>query len=214
MGRFREEGIRFVSKYVGVVQLSNPTAVTNQLLTTQDEYEKGAIFCSCPELAMEGTNLIYCRYGLSVPYYKVKDGDRLWIEPTIGQTERWVYSGFVDCGNRDTVSPGTDDQMIIENESGIYTLILGEMLITLDSLIKIITIDVNGDGKAQLILDADAPEIKIISDAKITIQDAIDGSKNKIEMLGDSLKITGAGNTIEMTSTGVDINDGTLTVAL
>lgn len=150
MGRFREEGIRYVTKRVGVVEISDPTAVETRLQTIGGAYSKGMIYCSCPELGFEGNNLIPCRYGLSIPYYKVKDGDRVWIEPTIGKTERWVYSGFVDCGDREDLVPETEKQMLIHNEDGSFEIKLGTMLITLDSVNKLITIDSNGDGKAKI----------------------------------------------------------------
>ncbi len=164
MNRMQEEGNRYYSKYVGIVQISDPTEVTTRLATQlAGPYVKGLVWCSCPELGFEGDNLIPCRYGLSIPFYKVKDQDKLWIEPTIGQTERWIYSGFVDCG-RDSISPETGKQIIIENEDGTFAFTLGNLLIEGDSTAKTLTIDTNNDTKAKLFLDGNTPQIQIQQD--------------------------------------------------
>jgi hypothetical protein len=176
---------RYESKYVGVVEISDPEDVKTELDKISDEHSNGGIFCSCPEIGMEGTNLIYCRYALSIPWYKVKDGDRMWIEPTIGDTERWIYSGFVDCG-REGVAPGSTDQMILLNDSGKYTMTLGNMTIVLDSDAKTVTIDANGDAKAKVILDADTEQIDVICTGAINI-DTASGQKITI---GGSLEVT------------------------
>lgn len=147
------------SKYVGVVEISDPVAVKAKLSSLGDVYENGAVFCSCPEKDMTGVNLIYCRYGLSIPYYKVKDGDKLWIQPTIGETERWVYDGFVDCG-RDSVDPsdGTH-QAIFENESGIFKIIVAtDYIIEIDSASQTTTIE---DGTNTFLIDKGNSKVQI-----------------------------------------------------
>lgn len=132
--RMEEASVGFYSKYVGVAKIVDPASVTSELSSRGNPYVNGAIFCSCPELGFEGDNLLYCRYGLSIPYYKVKLEDRLWIQPTIGPTERWIYTGFVDCGRASVDPTVTDTQGIIETESGIFTITVGTCIIKLDSV--------------------------------------------------------------------------------
>lgn len=184
-----EDGLRYVSKYVGIVDTVNPTDVTSKLSSMGDSYSNGGIFCTCPELGFEGSNLIYCRYGLSLPWYSVKVGDKLWIEPTIGLTERWIYTGFVDCG-RDAVAPGAADQMILINDTGKWTFTLGNMSIVLDSDAKTATVDVKNSGgtsSAKLLLSGAAtPKIDLISTGAITINT----NSGQAITIGTHLKVT------------------------
>ena len=109
------------SKYVGVVMLSDPTAVTAKLVAAGSLYDNGGIYVTCPELGFLGSDWLYCRYGLSIPYYKVQIGDTVLIEPTIGETERWFYTGLADCGGA-TATSATDVSI---------TSTLSEILMTL-----------------------------------------------------------------------------------
>jgi len=142
--RKERESKRYHVKHVGIVKISDPTAVESKLSSMSTQYQSGGIFCSCPEIGMDGVDLIYCRYGLSVPYYKVKNGDKLWIEPTIGQTERWIYTGFVDCG-RDAISPTDDDEIIILNDAGKMTLTIGGIDVEIDGTANTIKIGTGGE---------------------------------------------------------------------
>ena len=189
MDRHSIEGIRYISKYVAEVQISDTDDVTTRVEDRGDVYSNGGIYVSCPELGFEGDNLIYCRYALATPYYKVKDGDKVWIEPTIGATERWIYSGFVDCG-RASVDPtsGKNTQGIIENEDGVFKFLMGDDLdITVDSTAKTIIITL---GNTVVTLDGSTGTEKITLKAGIaeTIQDASGGGKTTIN--GTALEVT------------------------
>ena len=99
------------SKHLAVVKISDPTLVQARL--GSDKYDKGAIYCSIPEIGMDGTNLVYCRYGLSIPYLQVKVGWKLWVEPTIENTRRWIYTGIADCGQDSAITPATTDGLLL-----------------------------------------------------------------------------------------------------
>ena len=151
----------YYSKYVGEAKLVTPSDVTSKLSDyNTSSYINGSIFVECPELGYTGQNLIYCRYGLSIPFYQVKVGDKLWIEPTIGDTERWIYSGFVDCG-RSSVDPTaeTDTQAIFENENGFYEIRVGSNYkVTLDTGAQTITIT---DGTNTVLVDEGNSKVQI-----------------------------------------------------
>jgi hypothetical protein len=99
------------SKYIGLVKVSDPQEVSTRVGALGGTSHDGAIFVECPELGFEGEHLLYCRYGLSFPYIRVQEGDKVLIEPTIGDDERWFYVGIADCAG--TISPETKDQMVI-----------------------------------------------------------------------------------------------------
>jgi len=101
------------SKHVGIAIFTDPTAVASWCASRAVTPDNGAIICSCPEIGMTGMNLIYCRYGLSIPYYQVAVGEKVLIEPTIGETERWFYTGLVDCGT--APKPTSADQLLIQS---------------------------------------------------------------------------------------------------
>ena len=137
-----------------------PSDVTSKLSEYNEEYVNGGIFVECPELGFVGQDLIYCRYGLSIPFYQVKVGDKLWIEPTIGDTERWIYSGFVDCG-RSSVDPTaeTDTQAIFENLDGYFEIRVGSNYkVTLDTSGQTITIT---DGTNTVLVDEGNSKVQI-----------------------------------------------------
>ncbi|WP_411821210.1 hypothetical protein [Leptospira sp. 'Mane'] len=83
-------------KLYAKAKLVSKSEVTSRLSTMGDTYVNGMIFVEIPELGFEGKNLILCRYGLSIPFLKVKSGQPLWVEPTIGDNERYVYTGFAE----------------------------------------------------------------------------------------------------------------------
>ena len=85
-------------KRIAIAKITTPADVQAQLALTGDVYDKGAIFV---EIAEEGmTNqLIYCRYGLSIPYYEVQVNEKVLVEHTSGteiKPERFFYTGIVD----------------------------------------------------------------------------------------------------------------------
>ena len=98
-------------KYFAIAKIVNPVAVQTQATTFGFTAHKGAIFVECPELGFEGGDLLYSRYGMAIPYIRVQENDTIWIEPTIGTKERFVYIGFADCAG--TVIPATGDELVI-----------------------------------------------------------------------------------------------------
>lgn len=101
------------SKHIATAVITNPTAVSTWCSTKGLTADKGAIICSIEELGLVGTNLVYCRYGLSIPYYQVAIGEKVLVEPTVGDTERWFYTGLVDCGS--LAAPAATDQLLIKS---------------------------------------------------------------------------------------------------
>lgn len=150
-------------KYVGEAKIVDPILVTAKLATMGSIYDNGGIFCTCPELGFEGLDMLYCRYGLSIPYCKVSVGDTLLIEPTIGKTERWFYTGYADSPE----TPITTDQVIFDMGEGTYKIDVGTSTsIKIDSVTSAIT------------LTAGLMDIKL------------DGILNKVSINGTSLVIT------------------------
>ena len=98
-------------KCYATAMITDPSAVTAKCSALGQVAHKGAIFCSIPELGFEGVNLVYCRYGMSIPYIQVQQGWKLWVEPTILPDSRWVYTGFADCDN---INPASADQFYIQ----------------------------------------------------------------------------------------------------
>ncbi len=105
--------------FKGTAKIVSPTAVRARLtaMGSVGDYQNGAIFVECKEANFVGTNLLFCRYGLSVPYLKVLVGQDIWIQPTIlpasGGYERWIYTGFADApfenGANDLLFLGSED---------------------------------------------------------------------------------------------------------
>ncbi len=181
----RSELPGYFSKYVGVAKIIIPSEVTTKLGSIGDTYAPGSIWCECPEQGYEGANLLFCRYGLSIPFYQVKAGDRLWIEPTIGDTERWIYSGFVDCGRSSVDPTPTGTQAIFENEDGTFTISLGaNMQLKLDSSGK--SIDIIGSSDCKIEMDSDQNIIILTAGSNII---KLDGSANKIQLNGTNLEV-------------------------
>ena len=137
-------------KYIGEVYESTPVEVKTVLDKINSPYVKGMILVNCPELGFYGTQYIPCRYGLSVPYYKAKKGDKLWIEPTFEDKSRWVYTGFVDCGD-EVIDPAAEDVVgLFPFEDGIFKLEVGEEAgITIDTITKFIDIYI-GDSHIKI----------------------------------------------------------------
>lgn len=83
-------------KYLAIAKITKPSDVMVEISKRGGRPHPGAILCHCPELGFEGENYLYCRYGLGVPFVHIKAGDKLWIEPTINDNERWIFVGFAD----------------------------------------------------------------------------------------------------------------------
>ena len=71
------------SKYVGIAKITDPVEVESQCNTYGFPYKIGSIFCHVPGLGLEGTNHVYCRYGLSFPYFRIQPEWKVLVEPTI-----------------------------------------------------------------------------------------------------------------------------------
>ncbi len=118
--------------------ITDPTAVTAKLASMGGIYEPGMIFVEIPEEGIVLPNLVVCRYGLSIPYIRVQENQNIWVEPTVGEDERWIYTGFADCGGE---TPATTDQLIMTwLAQGIYATTTGQMKLgsktAIDALIK------------------------------------------------------------------------------
>ena len=61
------------------------------------QHHNAAIYVSIEEEGFGVGDLIYCRYGLGIPFYKVQVGEQVLVEPTNGNDERWFYTGLVDA---------------------------------------------------------------------------------------------------------------------
>ena len=83
-------------KNLAIAKITSPIAVQSYLVGKGQTYINGMILVEIPEEGLVAPNLIPCRYGLSMPYIQVAVGQKVWVEPTIGTTERWVYTGFAD----------------------------------------------------------------------------------------------------------------------
>lgn len=101
-----------ISKYIATAEITAPAAVSARASAEGIIAHTGAIYVSIPEMGFEAPNLIYCRYGLSLPYLKIQEGWRVWVEPTIDDDSRFCYTGIVDCGG--DVTPADKDQMILQ----------------------------------------------------------------------------------------------------
>lgn len=104
--------MREVSKYVATAKIVNPSLVTSRCNSEGGEYHDGAIYCEIPEMGFFDPHLIYCRYGLSIPFIKIQPGWKLLVEPTIDDDMRWFYTGIADCGG--SIHPADADQMILQ----------------------------------------------------------------------------------------------------
>jgi hypothetical protein len=123
--------------YIGKVIISDPTEVQDKCTEIGIQYFKGLVFCTVLEIGFKEKDLVPCRYGLSLPYLKVKENWELLIHPTIidsyGLPERWFYTGIVDCGGTDeTIEPVSDDRGIIKFDEGIYLIQIADSYIKID----------------------------------------------------------------------------------
>ncbi len=152
-------------KSIAVVKVSDPVAVQTQLAIFGDEYDDGAIFVEIPELGLVGVeNYVYCEYGLSIPYYRVNVDDEVLVEPTIGDDERFFYTGLVGCG-RPAIAPGTTDQLKIITDTGKMTVTIGSITVEIDSVASTIKIGSTGASESFVLGDTLKAEIQKNVDA-------------------------------------------------
>ena len=83
-------------KHFATVKIALPALVTVKLATIGATSKGGDVFVECHELDFTGKDLLYCRYGLSMPDFQFEVGDTVWIEPTIDDDKRFVVTGFAD----------------------------------------------------------------------------------------------------------------------
>jgi hypothetical protein len=102
--------LREYRKYIATAKVVNPSEVASRASEEGYEAHPGAIFVSIPEMGFEEPDLIYCRYGLPIPYLKIQKDWRIWVEPTVDDDSRFCYTGIVDCG---PVIPQDADQMVL-----------------------------------------------------------------------------------------------------
>lgn len=119
-----------ITKHVAIAKITDAMAVKAKTALMGGIYDEGAIFVDIPEIQLFG---IYCRYGMSLPFVRVKSGDKLWVEPTVDGFERWIYTGFADCGGK--VTPTILESVLFTNDS-IEPYVLGNKL--KDELQKIV----------------------------------------------------------------------------
>jgi len=85
------------------------------------QHHNAAVYVSIEEEGFSGGNLVYCRYGLSIPFYKVQVGEKLLVEPTNGYDERWFYVGLADATGISPTEPfilGNQIKTYLDNLQG------------------------------------------------------------------------------------------------
>ena len=128
-------------KYLAIAKKVDPSDVDTQAATMGLTAHEGSIFVNISEMGLEGDNLVYCRYGLSIPYLRVKVDDKLWVEPTVGETGRWIFTAFADCAGR--IEPSSEGLVLKDDE---YEIII-------DKTSKTFTLKMIGDGTINLIVE-------------------------------------------------------------
>ena len=101
-----------VQTWIAIAKIVDPSAVQAKCTAEGYKYYKGAIFCEVPEMGFFAPHLIYCRYGLSIPYLRVQEDWKLLAAPTVNNDTRWFYTGIADCGG--DITPADADQAIIQ----------------------------------------------------------------------------------------------------
>lgn len=99
------------SKYIATAVITDPADVIAKCSSNGFVGHAGAIWCNIPELGFLGSDMIYCRYGLAIPYLRIQPGTRLLVEPTVGDRRRWFYTGIVDA-NDGIIT--VNDQLLIQ----------------------------------------------------------------------------------------------------
>ena len=161
-------------KFIAVAKITDPTAVQSYCSSKGWTYRPGAILVHIPEKGFEGQHYIYCRYGMSVPYIRVEVDTKVWVEPTHVDKnflERFVYTGFVDCGNSDN-EPSTSDLFLMK-----FTVNNGD-----------VTIDNSGSGGKIDFKNGSTQEIEM-GTSSITMKQS---SSSKIEIASSKVNICGS----------------------
>lgn len=158
-------------KYFAIAKIVDPVEVSTRASTMGQTAHEGAIFAECPELGFVGGDLIYCRYGMSIPYIRVQAEDQIWIEPTSGTKERFIYVGFADCAGTET--PETGDELIITLATNVAVKITNTP--------KSLLLDVNG---VKLQIDESGGKVTIICDELLLGGDSV----TEAFILGDTAK--------------------------
>ena len=100
-----------VNKWIALAKIVNPSEVAAKCAAEGYTYYQGAIFCEIPEMGFFDPHLIYCRYGLSIPFIKIQENWKLLVEPTMDENKRWFFTGLADCVG---LTPADSDQLIIQ----------------------------------------------------------------------------------------------------
>jgi hypothetical protein len=100
-----------INKYLATAIITDPSLVSAQAASRGDVADPGAIYCSIPEAGFMPPNLIYCRYGLSIPYMRIQPNWKVWVEPSVNTDERWIFTGIADCAGETVTSA---DQLLIK----------------------------------------------------------------------------------------------------
>jgi len=118
---------------------AKPSEVTQYLSTRNQIYEKGMVIVDIQELNLFN---VICRWTL--PFWiQPQAGWKVWVEPTWGESERWVLSGI------ENLPTLTDtDMLIIDLPAG-------------DALIKVGNNKIKFDNTAQSIKINDNEEILV-----------------------------------------------------
>jgi len=109
-------------KSVAIAFITTPAAVQAYAAAKGQQAHTGAIYVKCPELGFD-TEPLYCRYGLPFPYYEVQKDEKVLIEPTFGNDERWFYTGLADsAGAIPTESYVLGDTLKVELQKNVDAL--------------------------------------------------------------------------------------------
>jgi len=165
-------------KYLGIAKIVDPTLVDAQASAMGLTAHEGAIFITIPEMGLEGDNLVYCRYGLSIPYLRVKVGDKLWVEPTI-KKQRWIFTSFADCAGR--VEPSSEG-LVFEDDEYEITIDKTSKTMTIEIIdnASIINLVVGGSGEIRL-SSASASEKYVLGDTAKTELDKDEDAMTELQ---------------------------------
>jgi hypothetical protein len=105
---------REFTKYVAIAKITDPAEVETKCNSMGWQYKNGMIFVNIPGLGLEGNNYVPVRYGLALPYIRIQPDWKILVEPINGLKENWFYTGIVDCGGPEGITPDTDMQLLIQ----------------------------------------------------------------------------------------------------
>lgn len=123
-------------KYIGKAFITDPILVAAKCTASLGVYSPGGIWVEIYEIGISNPDLIYCMYGLSIPYYRIQVGEEVWCEPTNEDDERWVYTGLVDCGGN--IPTVLSQYLVKQLLPGVYEIDLaGVITIIADSTVGV-----------------------------------------------------------------------------